>query len=120
MKTNSRPYRLLATTICIVGIILDYEWHFCILRLVDNGLMMLLLSLFLWLDVDFGSANSDADDTSLLWIFWALGVAAYAVELVTYPILQSRRLNIIKKTLSGREFFRLLLLNLQVRKLFQL
>eukprot|EP01083_Nonionella_stella_P020484 56790_1 len=74
---QSHLYRLLATTTCIVGIILDYERHFCILRLIDNGVM----------------------NTPIVFVFIVMGFAA--IELITYPILQSHKMKIIKKTLKG-------------------
>eukprot|EP01084_Bolivina_argentea_P064399 117455_1 len=115
MKESNGWYRLLATTICIVGIILDYEWHFCILRLIDNGLLMLIISIFVFINFDCAdvacSDNSkrDALNTPIIFTFILMGLIAYFIELIIYPILQSRRVHIIKKALQGREFFSIIL-----------
>eukprot|EP01083_Nonionella_stella_P173615 599431_1 len=112
---QSHLYRLLATTICIVGIILDYERHFCILRLIDNGVMIGVISIFVFATFDcsdvYCSSNSKREvmNTPIIAVFILMGFVAYAAELITYPILQSHKMQIIKKTLKGRAFFSIIL-----------
>jgi len=112
---NVRWYRLLATTICFVGVILDWEWHFCILRLVDNSIMIAIIAVFGFARFDCGdfgcsdNASKDAWNTPIIVVFVVLGIATLIVEFVTYPVIQSKRFNIIKKTLKGREFFSIIL-----------
>ena len=42
--------------------------------------------------------------------FTLMGLIAYGIELITYPLLQWQKLGIIKKTLAGRQFFSMILI----------
>eukprot|EP00484_Ammonia_sp_Unknown_P013226 CAMPEP_0197079898 /NCGR_PEP_ID=MMETSP1384-20130603/213849_1 /TAXON_ID=29189 /ORGANISM="Ammonia sp." /LENGTH=1483 /DNA_ID=CAMNT_0042518779 /DNA_START=94 /DNA_END=4547 /DNA_ORIENTATION=- len=110
-------YRLLATTICIVGIILDWEWHFCILRLLDHGVMMIIIAVVGFVTFDFDcpktlcsdNAKRDVWNVPIIQVFILLGLISYVIEFITYMIIQIKWFGIIKQTLKGREFFGIVL-----------
>eukprot|EP01084_Bolivina_argentea_P272412 463800_1 len=95
----NKLYRFLATIIIIIGVLLDYEWHFCVVRCIDNGIMIVIISVFIFL----------GNYSYTIFVFFVMGLSAYIIELITYPIVQSHKLNIVSKAMAGREFFTIVL-----------